>query len=85
MSTVAKNIKSELDKSQITSTIINLIDFYKPIRGKINKQRSRAGSLVEEENKEEVLKQIEEINEQTDFDDPAQIDFDLLIVSGKET
>ena len=85
MSTVAKNIKSELDKSQITSTIINLIDFYKPIRGKINKQRSRAGSLVEEENKEEVLKQIEEINEQTDFDDPAQIDFDLLIVSGMET
>ena len=81
MSSVAENIKADLDKAGITSSIINLIDFYKPIRGKINKQRSRAGSLVEEENKEEVLKQIEEINEQVDFDDPATIDFELLNVS----
>jgi len=55
MSTVAESIKRELDKAAITSSIVNLIDFYKPIRGKINKQRSRAGSLVEEEKKEEVL------------------------------
>lgn len=79
MSSVAKNIKEDLERAGISSTIINQIDFYKPLRGKVNKQRSRAGSLVEEENKEEILKEIEEINQQVDFDDPSQIDFELLI------
>ena len=37
---------------------------------------------MEEENKEEVLREIQVINENTDFDDPKQIDFELLIVSG---
>ena len=54
-------------------------NFYRPIRGNLRKQRSRAGSLVEEENKEEVLREIQVINEITDFDDPKQIDFELLI------
>ena len=36
---------------------------------------------MEEENKEEVLREIQEINALTDFDDPKLIDFDLLIVS----
>ena len=50
----------------------------------MRKARSRAGSLVEEENKEEVLREIQVINETVDFDDPKQIDFDLLIVSVNE-
>ena len=51
------------------------------MRGNLRKQRSRAGSLVDEENKEEVLREIQVINENTDFDDPKQIDFEILIVS----
>jgi len=61
--------------------VVSLANFYRPIRGNLRKNRSRAGSLVEEENKEEVLKEIQEINETVDFDDPKQIDFELLIVS----
>ena len=81
MSTVASNIKTELQKSNISTAVVSLVNFYRPIRGNLRKQRSRAGSLVEEENKEEVLKEIQEINETVDFDDPKQIDFELLIVS----
>ena len=81
MSTVATNIRSELSKGNITVEVVSLVNFYKPLRGKLNKQRSRAGSLMEEEKKDEVLKEINYINENTDFDDPKQIDFDLLIVS----
>ncbi len=81
MSTVASNIKNELQKSNIATAVVNLANFYRPIRGNLRKNRSRAGSLVEEENKEEVLKEIQEINENVDFDDPKQIDFELLIVS----
>lgn len=81
MSTVAKNIKTELQKSNISTAVVSLANFYRPIRGNLRKNRSRAGSLVEEENKEEVLKEIQEINETVDFDDPKQIDFELLIVS----
>lgn len=81
MSTVAKNIHDELTKAKINCASISLVNFYQPMRGNLRKQRSRAGSLVEEENKEEVLKEIEEINATTDFDDPKLIDFGLLIVS----
>jgi uridine kinase len=81
MSTVAKKIRFELARSNISTAVINLANFYRPIRGNLRKQRSRAGSLVEEENKEEVLREINAINEATDFDDPKQIDFDLLNVS----
>ena len=81
MSTVATNIRSELSKGNITVEVVSLVNFYKPLRGKLNKQRSRAGSLMEEEKKDEVLKEINYINENTDFDDPKQINFDLLIVS----
>ena len=79
MSTVAKNIHDELTKANISCASISLVNFYQPIRGNVHKKRSRAGSLVEEENKQEVLKEIEEINATTDFDDPKLIDFDLLI------
>lgn len=81
MSTVAKNIRNELSKSNISTAVVSLVNFYRPIRGNLRERRSRAGSLVEEEKKEEVLREINAINEATDFDDPKQIDFELLIVS----
>lgn len=84
MSVVAKSIHDDLVKSGISTSIVNVNNFYRPIRGNLRKQRSRAGSLVEEENKEEVLREIQVINETTDFDDPKQIDFELLIVSGNK-
>ena len=74
------NIRDELAKANISVAIVSLLNFYRPLRGNIRK-RSRAGSLVEEENKEQVLKEIDHINETVDFDDPKQIDFELLIVS----
>jgi len=79
MSVVAKSIHDDLVKSGISTSIVNVNNFYRPIRGNLRKNRSRAGSLVEEENKEEVLREIQVINETTDFDDPKQIDFELLI------
>jgi len=79
MSTVAKNIRTELQKTNISAAVISLANFYQPLRGNLRKSRSRAGSLVEEENKQEVLREIQAINETVDFDDPKQIDFDLLI------
>ena len=84
MSTVAKSIKDELyNKSGIQTEILNLIDFYLPLRGNMRREgRSRAGSLVineNEENKEEIIKEINTINQATDFDDPKMIDFDLLV------
>ena len=56
MSTVAVNIRSELSKANISVEVVSLVNFYKPLRGKLNKQRSRAGSLMEEEKKDEVLR-----------------------------
>ena len=81
MSTVAKTIKADLQRSGISSERFTLLDFYKPLRGDLKKSRSRAGSLVEEEMKEQVKKEIDAINEQVDFDDPKQVDFEFLIVS----
>ena len=81
MSTVARQIRDELVRSGISTQIVRLFDFYQPLRGNIQKPRSRAGSLVEEENKEEVKREISVINETIDFDDPKQIDFELIIVS----
>ena len=49
---------------------MNLLDFYIPIRGNMRRNRSRAGSLVDEENKEEIEKEIKTINQVIDFDDP---------------
>ena len=83
MSTVATNIRQELQKAGISTTIVSLVNFYHPLRGNLRKSRSRAGSLVEEENKQEVMGEIQAINEAVDFDDPKQIDFDLLIVSSQ--
>ena len=60
MSTVATNIKDELhEKSGIECEILNLIDFYVPLRGNLRREaRSRANSIViegNEENKEEII------------------------------
>jgi hypothetical protein len=67
MSTVAKNIKDELyEKSGIETEILNLIDFYVPLRGNLRREgRSRAGSIViegNEEHKEEIIQEIKTIN-----------------------
>lgn len=83
MSTVARKIQEELkSKSGISSAILNLSDFYVPIRGNMRrKNRSRANSMNVEESKQAIEQEIEIINEQVDFDDPKQIDYELLIVS----
>ena len=44
-------------------------------------RRNRTRSTNQEENKEEIQREVEIINEHVDFDDPKQIDFDLLVVS----
>ena len=81
MSTVAMNIKQDLNRDGISVEIFTLLDFYKPERGELKKSRSRAGSMYEEETKEQVMKEISDINERVDFDDPKQVDYDLLVVS----
>jgi len=71
MSTVAHKIQDELkSKAGIDSAILNLVDFYVPIRGNMRRHRSRAGSTNLEENKEVIEHEIEAINEHVDFDDP---------------
>lgn len=53
MSTVAHSIKDELEKkSGIKSTILNIVDFYVPIRGNMRRNRTRSANL--EENKEDI-------------------------------
>lgn len=84
MSTVAQNMKKLLfEQGGIFAEIIHLKDFYVPIRGNLRRKRSRAGSLmpeeVDEESKTQIYKEIQTIDIATDFDDPRQIDFDLLI------
>lgn len=84
MSTVAQSIKNELrDKAEIQSEIIHSIDFYVPLRGNMRRQRSRASSLVPDNEdqitKQQIYKEISEIDTVTDFDDPKQMDFDLMV------
>jgi uridine kinase len=74
-STVAKMIKSKL-KGQ--PQIINLIDFYLPVRGNMRRKSSLTSDLKEDE--ETVAKELTEINKNYDFDVPSAIDWDLLIV-----
>lgn len=46
MLTVAKSMKIELlNKAKIHAEIINLIDFYLPIRGSMRRNRSNSSSL----------------------------------------
>lgn len=67
MSTVATSIKDELlEKAGIETEILNQIDFYRPIRGNLRREgRSRASSIIiegNEENKEEIIREIKIIN-----------------------
>ena len=84
MSTVAQSMKNLLfEQGGIISEIIHLKDFYVPIRGNLRRKRSRAGSLMPDEVNEEsanlIYKEIQIIDIETDFDDPRQLDWDLLI------
>lgn len=82
MSTVAYTIRDNLqNNSGIQSAVIKLADFYIPIRGDM-RRRSRASSLADED-AEKIDQELKKINQNTDFDDPKQIDFDLLIVRTK--
>ena len=86
MSTVAKNIMDDLyNKSGIEAQILNLIDFYKPMRGNLRRvTRERKNSLLPSDDKDEltndaIMNEIQHINQEIDFDDPDQIDWDLLV------
>jgi uridine kinase len=60
-----------------------MINFYIPIRGSMRRQRSRASSLIPDEGDVEqsrkIHTEIKDIDLITNFDDPKQIDYDLLI------
>ena len=59
MSTVAKSMKMELlNKAKINAEIINLIDFYLPIRGSMRRNRSNSSSLQPDENDKEANAKI---------------------------
>lgn len=85
MSTVAKSMKIELlNKAKIQVEIINMIDFYVPIRGSLRRNRSRAGSLkgdekTDSETSAKIHQEIVIIDSEIDFDDPRQVDYDLLV------
>ena len=71
-------------KSKLKGTpqIINLIDFYLPVRGNLRRKSSMASDIKEgKEDEESVAKEITEINKNYDFDVPSAIDWELLIVS----
>ena len=62
------------------SVILNLIHFYKPIRGNL-RRRSRADSIKEEleqKNEEEIKSEIRDVYRKNDFDSPEAIDWKLL-------
>jgi hypothetical protein len=73
-------IKSKL-KNQ--PQILNLMDFYLPLRGNMR----RRGNSFDQQNKEvdeaQIEKEITEIERHYDFDNPSAIDWDLLIVSSQ--
>lgn len=73
-SSVAKIIRESIPHV----VILNLIDFYKPIRGNL-RRRSRADSIMEDtRDAEEVKEEIREVYKQNDFDSPDAIDWELL-------
>lgn len=73
-STVAKLIKKKLPNA----AILNLIHFYKPIRGNL-RRRSRASSMIEDQkNIDEIKSDIRDKYRKNDFDTPDAIDWALL-------
>ena len=75
---VAKFIKEKL-QPKCDAVILNLIHFYKPIRGNL-RRRSRADSLLSENQKEseQIKSEIRDVYRSSDFDSPDAIDWDLL-------
>lgn len=78
-------IKSKLRNKP---SIINLIDFYLPLRGDLRKKhhhhdqhKSNTSSTSTPEEDAKIEKEIIEINKHYDFDVPSAIDWELLIVS----
>jgi uridine kinase len=74
-SSVAKFIKQKLPHA----VILNLIHFYKPIRGNL-RRRSRANSIIEDQEKdvEEIKLDIRDAYRNNDFDSPDAIDWALM-------
>lgn len=71
---MAKLIKKKIPNA----AILNLIHFYKPIRGNL-RRRSRANSMIEDsKNLEEIKSDIRDKYRKNDFDNPDAIDWDLL-------
>ena len=72
---MANIIKSRLPEA----VILNLIHFYKPIRGNL-RRRSRADSIIEDQEKgvEEIKSDIRDAYRKNDFDSPDAIDWALL-------
>ena len=73
---MAKIIKNKLPEA----FILNLIHFYKPIRGNL-RRRSRADSIIEEQvekGAEEIKSDIRDAYRKNDFDSPDAIDWVLL-------
>jgi pantothenate kinase-related protein Tda10 len=71
-SSVAKFLKNRLPNA----VILNLIHFYKPIRGNL-RRRSRANSMMEdtEKGEEELKSEIRDVYRKNDFDSPDAIDW----------
>jgi hypothetical protein len=68
-------IQKKLDGKPV---ILNLMDFYLPVRGNLR----RKSSLSEHPGDEATVeKEITEIDRHYDFDVPSAIDWELLIVS----
>jgi len=74
-SSVAQMIKDKLPEA----VILNLIHFYKPVRGNL-RRRSRANSLMDDENRapEEIKTEIRDTFRKNDFDTPEAIDWNLF-------
>ncbi len=81
-STVAKLLKERLKNK---AEILNLVDFYQPLRGNWR----RKYSIDMTQNEETAQEEIERLDREINFDDPEQIDWTLLnqclekLISGK--
>lgn len=72
---VAKLIKSKLRNQP---QILNLMDFYIPVRGSQKRKTSQGGDELAEQ--QQTDKEIADIQRNYDFDNPNSIDWELLIV-----
>jgi len=61
------------------AVILNLIHFYKPVRGNL-RRRSRADSINEDIDKPEdqIKSEIKDVYKKSDFDTPDAIDWELM-------